>query len=493
MEREEKPIDTTEESSLDEILREESKKRFGVELTRDELIELANFDKCTWTIEKFVENQGILSLKRNTESIKKIAIVFPIIFFFTAVLIISTTMNRIVDNQRNTLGILEYLGYSTKQIIYKYFIYITFAIIIGGVIGSIAGNILIPKVVWQAYKLMYSIDKDIFIEYKYNIIIISFALMIFIANITTIYTVKKYIKAPIANLLKSKEDRIGHKNILEKTKIWEKLKFTRKIKIKNIIRYKKRFVITIIGVMCSITLIITGFGIYDGIAQLLEYQERKIWNYDIEINLNSKLSPYYLQEESTNIAKIEKMKETLQVSIQAGTITSDIAEEEIQIIIPKDNKKMNSFINLETTNNQKYELNDKSIAVTQKLSELLNIKEGDYVIITNNIGQAGVLQVGAIVKNYISHYVYISKRLYVDEIGSYNFNTVLAKRDINLLQSEKDELNSKILQRENVKYLVDTDSLVVLIDDQISSLNYVIILLIISARIIKFCCTIQFI
>ena len=121
---------------------------------------------------------------------------------------------------------------------------------------------------------------------------------------------------------------------------------------------------------------------------------------------------------------------------------------------------------------------------------MLGIKEGDNITVTSLDGKTATLKVGAVVKNYISHYIYISKRLYIENLGGYTLNTVFAKRKPNLTQEEKDELNKEILQSENVKYLVDTDTLITLIDDQVSSLNYAVAVLIISSRTTKFCGTV---
>lgn len=298
------------------------------------------------------------------------------------------------------------------------------------------------------------------------------------------------MKVQTAELLRSKKEKLGKKSKIETTKLWKKIKFKNQVRIKNIIRYKKRLIITTIGVAGSITLVLAGFGIYDAILQIIEYQTRKTWKYDIEINLNNRLTGYYLQEETNLIEQNSNIESCIQVCMKAGTISNKGIEEDVQIVIPKYNEELNDYINLETIKNEKYTLDDTSIAVTQKVAKMLGIKEGDIITVTSLDGKTATLKVGAVVKNYISHYIYISKRLYIENLGGYTLNTVFAKRKPNLTQEEKDDLNKEILQSENVKYLVDTDTLITLIDDQVSSLNYAVAVLIISSRTTKFCGTV---
>lgn len=488
-ERKQNPLDTENEDYFEKTIREETKDRLGVELTKEELSEIAGMEKCNWTISKVWDNLGVVSLKRDSQSIEKLALVFPVIFFALAILITSITMHRMVEEQRNSLGILKYIGYDTNLIILKYIIYVTLAIIFGGAIGCIVGNILIPNVVWKAYTLMYSIKSNIITKFSYSNMVIGFLCMILSSYIATIYTVKKYMEVPTAELLRNKEEKIGKKISFESTKKWKKLNFKHQILIKNIVRYKKRFLITIIGVAGSISLVIAGFGIHDAISQILEYQMRKVNNYDIEINVNSNLTGYYLQKECQEIQNMEHIESCTQASMQSGTIYSKNQKEDIQIVIPKNNEEFSEYMTLMTTDNKIYTLQDDSIAVTQKVAEMLKIKVGDTVEISKQNDKnekVGKFKVGAIVKNYIAHYIYIPKRTFVKELGSYTLNTIYAKREKNLTEQEKEKINKQILERENVKYILDTDHLEKLIDDQISSLNYAVIVLIISSGLLNF-------
>lgn len=437
IEREETPLDTDNINYFEETVRKETKERLGVELTKEELSEIATFERCEWTLSTFGENQGITSLKRDAEGVEKLALVFPIIFFALSILVTTSTMNRMVEEERNSLGILKYLGYSENQILFKYLVYAIIAIIIGGTIGCIIGNKLIPSVVWKAYALMYSIDKSIVCEVSVIHIVIGFLLMILSSGFATIYTVKKYLNTPTAELLRNKNEKLGKKTSVEKLKIWNKLKFTQQIRIKNLLRYKKRFWITTIGVAGSITLVLAGFGIYDAISQITEFQTRKIWKYDIEVNLSKKLSSYYLQEELKAIEEKEHVEKCMQVCMKAGTISHNGIEENVQIVIPKNNEDFNNFINLETLKGKKYIIDDTQIAITEKVAKLLKIKEGDIITVTSLEGKTSELKVGAVVKNSVSHYIYASKRVGVEKLGGYILNTVLVKRKTGLTRNPK--------------------------------------------------------
>ena len=73
--------------------------------------------------------------------------------------------------------------------------------------------------------------------------------------------------------LRAVSPKSGHKVILEKISIiWNKISFSWKVTIRNLFRYKKRIIMTLIGISGCTALLLTGFGIKDSISKIVDIQ-----------------------------------------------------------------------------------------------------------------------------------------------------------------------------------------------------------------------------
>ncbi len=151
------------------------------------------------------------------------------------------------------------------QIASKYVIYASLACIIGSVLGMCIGFNMIPKIIWKMYEMMYQM---IPIEASFNVNYGGMGLLIISLCIigATIYAVMKELKYAPATLMRPKAPKMGKRVLLERIPfIWKRLSFSRKVTIRNIFRYKKRFLMTIIGICGCTSLILAGFGLKDSI------------------------------------------------------------------------------------------------------------------------------------------------------------------------------------------------------------------------------------
>ena len=231
-------------------------------------------------------NVGYSSFIQDTDSIANIGKVFPVIFFIVAALISLTSMTRMVEEQRTQIGTLKALGYNKLQITSKYVLYASLACIIGSILGMSVGFVLLPKIVWKMYSMMYQIG-DIQTSFNFEIGSLGFILIVISILGATIYAVIKELIQTPATLMRPKSPKMGKRVLLEKvTFIWKRLSFSRKVTVRNIFRYKKRFLMTIIGIMGCTALIVTGFGIRDSIRAIMpdQYEYIRIAIRDTEDN-----------------------------------------------------------------------------------------------------------------------------------------------------------------------------------------------------------------
>lgn len=279
--------------------------------------------------------------------------------------------------------------------------------------------------------------------------------------------------------MRPKAPKSGNRVILEKiTFIWNKLNFSQKVTVRNIFRYKKRFIMTIIGIFGCTSLIVTGFGIKDSIKVILPNQFEKVFTYDIQINLKDEADISKIQENE----QIEKIVET---HITSATAIKDENEEEVQIIIPKDNvQELININDLETK--EKIELKENEICLTDKVAQLLKVKRGDTIKLKNSDNKEYEIAISHIVENYVSHYIYMSKATYEKITGeSYSTNVLLVK-NIELTEEQEDELVKNLMEQSDIATITRVSTLMSTLDDTLKSLDYVVVILIVSAGLLAF-------
>ena len=251
---------------------------------------IADIKEAKWYILDRDSNNGYNGFMQDTESIANIGKVFPIVFFIIATLISLTSMTRMVEEQRIQIGTLKALGYSKFQIAGKYILYASLATVIGGVIGIFVGCSFLPQVIWLMYSMMYEIPNFVYpINVEYGVMGI---ILIFVCIVgATIYAIWKELSYMTAVLMRPKAPKMGKRVLLEKIPfIWKRLNFNRKVTVRNIFRYKKRFLMTIIGIFGCTALILTGFGLKDSISRLLTDQYGGIFKYDMQIGIKDDLN-----------------------------------------------------------------------------------------------------------------------------------------------------------------------------------------------------------
>ena len=234
--------------------------------------DLEKLEKPTWYVLDRTSNTGYYSYKQDTQRIANIGKIFPIVFFIVATLISLTSMTRMVEEQRVQIGTLKALGYSNLQIAWKYIIYASAATIIGSVIGMSIGFILLPKIIFSMYQMMYTMP-DIQLNFNWYYAVLGLAIASLCIVGATIYACYMELKNTPAELMRPRAPKPGKRVILEKIPfIWKNMNFTKKVTARNLFRYKKRFLMTIIGICGCTALILAGFGLKNSLGSMIPMQ-----------------------------------------------------------------------------------------------------------------------------------------------------------------------------------------------------------------------------
>lgn len=432
-----------------------------------------------WYILDRNSNTGYVGFIEATDSIGNIGKVFPVIFFAVAALISLTSMTRMVEEQRTQIGTLKALGYSKIQIMGKYILYASLASIIGGITGMCLGFYTLPQIVWEMYSMMYQITDKVVLSFRWGIGSLGLILICVCIIGATIYAVIRELKETPAILMRPKAPKMGNRVLLEKIPfIWKHLNFSHKVTVRNIFRYKKRFFMTIIGISGCTALILTGFALKDSIKAVLPNQFENVFTYDMQINIKNEEFISDIQENEN----IEKTVETYMTSVKA--VNGEI-QEDVQVIVPKDN--FDGLINIkDLKTKQQIELKDNEICLTEKVAQLLDINVGDTIKLRNNDNEEYEVKITYIVENYVSHYVYMSKITYENLTGKqYKTNVILTKNK-ELTEEQEDVLATELMKNANISAITRTSTIMKILDDTLKSLDYVVIILIVSAGLLAF-------
>ena len=467
--------------------------------------------KPEWYILDRNQNSGFASYTQDTERIENLSKVFPVVFFVIATLISLTSMTRMVEEQRTQIGTLKALGYTKTQIASKYIIYAILATTIGGIIGMAIGFKIIPEIIIRMYRMMYTIP-NIITEFNIKIGAMGIGVaMLCTVGATIISCYKELVLSPAA-LMRPKSPKAGKRVLLEKiTWLWKKFSFTQKVTLRNLFRYKKRVLMTIIGILGCTALMVAGFGLRESVSNMIPLQYGEVFKYDINITFKNETSREDVKNGIEQIAKLEEIQEGMSFNMQAVEILNIENTQDVQMIIPENTEELRKYISLENRKTkQKYDLNNEGVIITEKLAKLLDIKEGDNITIKNADEQQVEVKVIGITRNYLMHYLYMNPELYKQVFGEeVKYNTMLAKENAEIIEREgdlqniknkkereeekeqvqekiEDRLGKQILENTNISTISFTSKAKSMFDDVMQNMKFVVWILIVAAALLAF-------
>ena len=439
--------------------------------------ELDEVDDVEWYVLDLNFNAGYYSYDADAERIGNIAKVFPIVFFVVAILICLTTMTRMVEEERIQIGTLKSLGYDDVSISFKYVLYAMLATVFGSLIGVMIGFNIIPSIIFNMYKVMYNID-GFRSNFYWDLTLQGLIIALICTVGATVYACNKTLKEVPASLLRPKAPNSGKRVWLEYIPfIWKRLKFSSKVTVRNVFRYKKRMFMTILGIAGCTGLILAGFGLKDCITNLVPNQYEKIFNYQVEVTLNDNLSVSELDDVYEQIDELDEVNRALKLEKESIEIKNKDTNQSITLVVPFSD--ISDFIKLQDRKSGKQFDLGSGVIVTEKITNLLDINKGDNLVLEGKKDYKVV--VSDITENYLYHYVYMSRDVY----DSDSYNTILVKTD-EMSVKEEQEFSNKLKDIDGVSSMSFTSSTEDMFDSTMKNFSYVSLVLIVSAGMLAF-------
>ncbi len=443
---------------------------------------LKEIEKPEWYLLDRTSNNGYTSIYEDAMKVDSIAKVFPVFFILVVALMCFNTLTRMVEEERGEIGTLVSLGYSRSLIMGGYIFYVFFAAIIGITSGLLAGYTIIPNVVYQVYHSNYILPQlEVSIKIiPFLILVFSFLTMMFLI---TILSCQKELRNNPANIIRPKLPRKGKKVLLEKVSFfWKRLSFTSKVTVRNMFRYKKRIIMTVLGIAGSTALLLTGFGLKDSINKLIKLQYEEIIHYD---------ALFVMQNNYQELSK--ELKEKLNSSgvinylpIYQESFTFDAKDisHDVYLMVFENETKHNQYVTLNSKVNKKFIFPKDGVVITEKMAKLLNAKIGDLIKIRNNQNELYLVKVSEIVENYTLHYMYMTKESYenmMEKNISYNMIIANLKDDVN-----EENLATNWISDNKVSAINFTSDNLKTFTIMVDSLNKIVYLIIFASCLLAF-------
>lgn len=451
--------------------------------------ELAEIENPKWYVydrSNLPEHDGY---GENADRMRAIGKVFPVIFFLVAALISLTSMTRMVEEQRTQIGTMKALGYSKWAIVSKYLGYALLATAGGSIIGVLIGEKVLPFIIIYAYGIMYQHIPEILVPYDWAYAIEASIAAVACTMFATVFSCYRELGEQPASLMRPPAPKIGKRVLLEYVGfIWKRLNFTWKSTIRNLMRYKKRFFMTIFGIGGCMALMLVGYGIRDSVFEIADIQYTEIQTYDGNLILKENLSEDERQELTDSLEQNQDIARFMDAYMKNLVLTKDGHERETYVMVlgqPKDSEKYVHFHDRKTK--EAYELSDDGAIISEKTAKLLNAKVGDTISIKDeNDGNKDIV-IQNICENYMGHYLYMTPKYYEKVYGEKpEYNTVLFSVQDSYTREQMEEAGEKILARDEVLSLSYMKDIEKRLNDMLKSLNLVIIVLIVSAGMLAF-------
>ena len=377
----------------------------------DSLLSGAVPANASWyVLDRASTNVSYVSFDMNVEKVEDIAGIFPIFFIVVAALVALTSMTRMVEQDRMQIGTLKALGYRESTIMIKYLVYCILACIIGLVVGILLGFSIMPNIFWNAYRTMYFLP-SLYLGFSWWLALAVVFGSLAVTIVVTIIACRTTTKEKPSTLMQPKAPKPGKRILLERcTPIWKRIKFKWKATIRNIFRYKKNMILTIVSVMGCTALILTGFGLGDSVAAVTELQYNDIIFYDTVVSFDGDYE-YADGDEHTLESYIDSLGENSYTDVysESGQLILGDSRESVDMYLVTNSEQFSNFVSLHSSaSGDALDVAEDGIIIPENIATVYDISAGDEVTYRTADGAELKLTVSGVCEYYTGSDVYMS-------------------------------------------------------------------------------------
>ena len=386
----------------------------------DARTEVDDIEDAVWYVQDRSSLASFSSVDSDASSIESIGNVIPVVFFVVGVLISLTTMTRMVDEERTLIGLYKALGYSTGRILSKYALYALASVVVGVGAGYLLGFVGMPLFLFYIFEDMYTLP-SYSLHFSWFYAVVSFVMFAVCIVGATLLACWNSLREDAASLMRPKTPAAGSRVLLERVgPLWRHLSFLNKVTARNLFRYKRRFLMTVVGIAGTTALLVCGFGIRDTVISLSERQygdgdvEEYVNEYDLMVvtasdDLDGVVSDLEADSEVEGLVRIYTDSVTLKYG--GDSVTA-------QLVVVPEGVSLEGYINLWNEDGDAVELPESGALVTVNARQVLGFSTGDTVTAQDSTLSEGALAVEDIALSYLGNYVFMSETAYEEAFGT---------------------------------------------------------------------------
>ena len=317
----------------------------------------------------FVEKSEHTSVSQFSEEMdqhKMMADIFPIVFILISMLILLTTMTRIITHQRTQIGILKASGFKDRSIMFHYISYGFWLVLVGSILGLVLGPMTLPQLFTPSMSATYKMPSWQ-PAWSMNFVYVA-ALMVILSVLVSYYAVKSISKEKPADTIRPKAPKVSSSGFVEKLSVWKRLSFNVRWNWRDAKRNKFSALMTIIGVIGCTALLVCAFGMYDGMNDLKEWEFNQINHYDSKLIIDDEATLSEIDDVADDVNGDKLMESAIE--IESGSVKKSgslLVLNHTDLVTPTDYDW------------NKIKIEEDEISISQKMADMLGVDVGDTV------------------------------------------------------------------------------------------------------------------
>jgi putative ABC transport system permease protein len=434
-----------------------------------------------WYVLDRNSNVGVVAYEMNIRKIADLSRIFPLFFMLVAVMVVLTTMTRMVEEDRAQIGALKALGYRKRVIAAKYLLYCGITGLSGSVVGILAGSRLLPLIIYNAFDSIYRLPAPV-LPFNWPLSLAVSALFVLCSGGAAMAACYRSLREKPAALLRPKTPKPGKRIFLEYIPpLWRSLKFTYKITARNLLRYKTHFIMTVTGIAGCSALMLAAFGLRDSLVDIAHTQFLRIQKYDLRIELREGAEPDRILADF-----LERQEAWTALQSASGSVSGENAAGRSRysaaIYVPQNAEALGAFISLKNRKqNRSLDFPDDAVIITEKIAELFGTRVGGEIGLEDISGKRVELTVTGITENYVGLPVYVGKESWEKLFGrAESFPLLFVKTGIRD-RAAQDESAAEVLSSEAVAGVEFTSAAQESWNRLLFSISFVVLVLIVAA------------
>ena len=461
----------------------EQKLAEGQQQINDAEEKIADIQNGEWYVLDRGSTLSLVTLEQYADRMAAIARVFPVFFFLVAALVATTTMTRMVDENRLQMGTLKALGYSNASIAGKYLFYALTASVLGSMAGMVVGFVVFPSIIWYAYQLIFSLP-TFTLRFYPGMAAASVAISAAVIGLATWSACRSSLKEKSAALLLPRAPVAGKRIFLEYiTPLWKRMSFSQKTTARNLFRYKKRFFMTVLGVAGCTALLLIGFGLQDSLLPIVTKQSTELSHNDLTVTLSDPAA-FTVEKGLTDALEGGQVENWAAVYSKSVTIyNADGESAGVSVVGAQTDSQLSRYVTFRTRQGHKAIPFEKdSVVLTEKTALNLGVEPGDSIWVENPDGERVEMTLTGVTENYMFTRLYVSNAQLQTLLGTQDipWNTVYAQTRCDSA-ADRNSMRETLLACNYVTGASFTEDATSMFDNLIVSLNSVVVLIIVCA------------